>query len=243
MKNTIKIILAILVVTLIIGMGTANTAEAKAKAYKTKTIKVTDGKYKTIKTKKKIKKIVVTKGKNSLGVGLVYKDGSVWDNPDAAKGKKKFAVWGTDYGRKYEVKVTYTNKYTQKFKIKTIPPTYAQKIVDELKPLLADPDKGLKDLLIQKKGTYASKYEWQVRCFDSKDDMVAYQTIENYTVSEKKAFIMEIYFKMHMIYDSKYKGSVQGNSSLPSNTQLKKIYKGTFRGGMWRWRTGSCIYC
>ena len=93
MKNTIKIILAILVVTLILGMGTANTAVAKAKAYKTKTIKVTDGKYKTIKTKKKIKKIVVTKGKNSLGVGLVYKDGSVWDNPDAAKGKKKFAVW------------------------------------------------------------------------------------------------------------------------------------------------------
>lgn len=116
--------------------------DAEAKAYKAKTVKVTSGKTKTVKTKKKIKKVkIVSKNKNFT----VKKTGNY-----------KFKVSGTDRGKSQTVKVTYTNKYTQKFKIKTIKakkkttkkiPSYAQKIVNELKPLLADPDKGLQTAL------------------------------------------------------------------------------------------------
>ncbi len=231
--KTFKIMLMALI--LFTASLSITSVDAEAKAYKAKTITVTEGKHKTIITKKKIKKIVVTKGKNCFGVGLVHKDGSVWDNPKAAKGKKKFAVWGTGYGRKYEVKVTYKNKYTQKFKIKTVLPSYAQKIVNELKPLLANPDKGLETILDEREKTLDKHHEVILKNMTVNGDVINRLTrdeiTKNYTNSQKKAIILTAYFRWHMQYSMAYAhqfSSREDNTN--NNAWFKKVYNGTFKG-------------
>ena len=147
--KTFKIMLMALLLTLALCVTrtTVDAAKKKTKTYKTQTVKVTSGKSITVKTKKKIKKVkIISKNKNFT----VKKTAS-----------KKFKLSGTDKGKTQTAKVTHTNKYTQKYKIRTVAakktsktkdidkkiPSYAQKIVNELKPLLADPDKGLEKAL------------------------------------------------------------------------------------------------
>lgn len=204
---------------------------AEAKAYKAKTVKVTSGKTKTVKTKKKIKKVkIVSTNKNFT----VKKTGNY-----------KFKVSGTDRGKKQTVKVTYTNKYTQKFKIKTVKakkkstkkiPSYAQKIVNELKPLLADPDKGLQTVLTQwlnkKHGRNSSKYEPELRNMNFDGNTVSKVSLDEvmrtYTASQKKALILEVYFRQRITYSSACKGKYAYHRK--SNTEFKKLYNGTFKG-------------
>lgn len=195
--------------------------DAEAKAYKAKTVKVTSGKTKTVKTKKKLKKVkIVSKNKNFT----VKKTGN-----------KKFKVSGTDKGKTQTVKVTYTNKYTQKFKINTKAaktttiPSYAQKIVNELKPLLADPDKGLQTAMTWwEKPRDGYKNVFTVHIFnDSKTISILYMDdiMKTYTASQKKALILELYFRTRMTYDSSNDYKSRG-----TNAYYKKIYNGTFKG-------------
>lgn len=220
MKNK-KVVMITVFMLLIASLSiTSINAEAKAKAYKAKTVNVTKGKSKTVTTSKKIKKVaIVSKNKNFTATKT---------------GDKTFKVSGTDKGKTQTVKVTYTNKYTQKFKIKTVAakiPSYAQKIVDELKPLLADPDKGLQTVLTQWEKKLGGTYEFKI-LNSYKDNTSSEMTIEdvmkNYTASEKKALILEVYFRTRMTYSKADKGKYHGNRN--SNTYFKKLYDGTFKG-------------
>lgn len=232
MKNTIKIMVATLVLVLVTSMTTATAADAaKKKTYTTKTIKVTSGKSKTVTTTKKIKKVTISSTNKNFSVKKTE--------------NKKFKVSGTDKGKSQTVKVTYTNKYTQKFKIKTVKakkkptkkiPSYAQKIVNELKPLLADPDKGLQTVLNQwlnkKHGSNSSKYEPELRNMDFDRNTISKisldEVMRTYTPSQKKALILEVYFRQRMTYSMNNRNKYCNNRN--SNTYFKKLYNGTFKG-------------
>ncbi len=210
------------------------SVDAEAKAYKTKTLKVTSGKSKTVKTKKKIKKVkIVSKNKNFT----VKKTGN-----------KKFKVSGTDKGKKQTVKVTYKNNHTQKFKIKTVKaketkkppkaiPTYAQKIVNELKPLLADSDRGLLTVLadwtkrLNPRDGYTYEYKlgnYRYGLGGSIQSLTVDDIINNYTTSQKKALILEVYFRQRMQFSYPAKDIYAKHNN--SNTEFKKLYNGTFKG-------------
>ena len=206
------------------------SVEADAKAYQAKTVKVISGKLKTVKTKKKIKKVsICSKNKNFMA----YK---VSD--------KKFELFETDCGKTQTVKVKYTNGCTQKYKINTVFPSYAKKIVDELKPLLADPDKGLLLSLAdwekqiekkEKKQIYSGeKYEGcEIKLVNRKGlsrtsigEMTVDDIMKNYTASQKKALILEIYFRRRMEYGD----CCFYRLNRESNKLFKLLYKGKFKG-------------
>lgn len=229
MKNTIKIMVATLVLALTASMTTATAADAaKKKTYKTKTVTVTSGKSKTVKTSKKIKKVSISSTNKNFTVKKT--------------GNKSFKVSGTDKGKKQTVKVTYKNKYTQKFKINTVKakktkktpksiPSYAQKIVNELKPLLADPNRGLQIVLNQWEKKLG--YECEFRLMNtSVNGTTTYITLDgimkNYTVSQKQALILNVYFTNKMTYSKADKGAYYQHRN--SNTQFKKLWNGTFKG-------------
>ncbi len=210
------------------------SVDAEAKAYKTKTLKVTSGKSKTVKTKKKIKKVKIVSTNKNFTVKKT--------------GNKTFKVSGTDKGKKQTVKVTYKNKYIQKFKIKTVKaketkkqptaiPTYAQKIVNELKPLLADPDKGLQTVLADwtKRLNPRDGYTYEYKLYNFKyqlgspiSSLTIDDIIQNYTASQKKALVLEVYFRQRMKYSYAAKGIYYYHRK--SNTEFKKLYNGTFKG-------------
>ena len=208
------------------------SVDAEAKAYKAKNVTVTSGKSKTVTTSKKIKKVAICSTNKNFTVKKT--------------GNKKFKVSGTDVGKTQTVKVTYTNKYTQKFKIKTTAakkktvPSYAQKIVNELKPLLADPDKGLQTVLadwtkrLNPRNGYT--YEFILRNFNyglgqSIKSYTVDDILKNYTTSQKKALILEVYFRQRMSYSGAAKGSYASYKiGTKSNTEFKKLYNGTFKG-------------
>ncbi len=204
--------------------------EAEAKAYKAKTIKVTAGKSKTVKTKKKIKKITICSKDKNFDATYVTS-------------AKKFKVFDTDYGKTQTLKVKYTNGYTQKYKIKTVLPSYAKKIVNELKLLLADPDKGLQTALAdwekqidsEKKGdsTYVG-CEIKLRNYKglkglsrtSIGEMTIDDIMKNYTVSQKKALILVVYFSQRMQYGKR----CYYRLNRESNRFFKRLYQGKFEG-------------
>ena len=200
--------------------------DAEAKTYKTKTVTVTSGKSKTVTTSKKIKKVAICSTNKNFTVKKTA--------------NRKFKVSKTDVGKTQTVKVTYTNKYTQKFKITTKKaaaktttttsmPSYAQKIIDELKPLLADPDKGLQTVLAQREKKLG--YECDFKLINTPvTGNTTYLTLDeimtNYTASQKKALVLEVYFRTRMTYsaaDDYYRNR-------NSNTYFKKLYNGTFKG-------------
>lgn len=205
------------------------SVDAEAKAYKAKTITVTSGKSKTVKTSKKIKKVAICSTNKNFTVKKT--------------GDKKFKVSGTNKGKTQTVKVTYTNKYTQKFKIKTkaaakkttTMPSYAKKIVDKLKPLLADPDKGLQTAMTwweKPRDNYENVFTVH-NCNDNrtvKTVSILYMDdiMKTYTASQKKALILELYFRTRMTYSGADKGKYNANRN--SDTYFKKLYNGTFKG-------------
>lgn len=203
------------------------SVEAEARAYKAKTIKVISGKSKTVKTKKKIKKVVIcSKNKNFTATYIVS--------------RKNFELFDTDYGKTQTVKIIYTNGCTQKYKIKTVLPSYAQKIVNELKQLLAEPDKGLqtslddwkKQIELEKSrdDTFESceialfNYKGLSRTIISK--MTVDDIMKNYTASQKKALILEIYFRQRMKYGKRCWYILKRES----NRFFKLLYQGKYEG-------------
>lgn len=231
--KTFKIMLTALI--LFTASLSVTSVDAEAKAYKAKTVKVTSGKSKTVKTKKKIKKVTIC-SKNKKFV--VYKASN-----------RKFKLYDTDYGKTQTVKIKYTNGCTQKYKIKTVLPSYAQKIVNELKPLLADPDKGLQTSLdawkkqkeseakaeakakAKAKGSMFESYEIKLHiCKGLSRTKIGEMTVEdimkNYTASQKKALILEAYFCQRMEYGKRcwYRFNRE------SNALFKRLYQGKYKG-------------
>ena len=218
-----KIMLMALMLMLTLGATgtTVDVAKKKTKTYKTQTVKVMRGCDKDVKTSKKIKKVKICSKNKQFMVNLLH-----------TKKRNKFEVQDTDYGKTQTVKVTYINGWTQKFRIKTVLSTYEQKILDELKPLLADPDKGLKKVIDDWMGD--SKYfEPELQNIDFSGKIVSRmsldEVIRNCSVSEKKALILERYFTRRMTYSMADRRSCSNELYL-SNKLYKKLYNGTFKG-------------
>ena len=216
--------------TLALAMSLTAGIPADAKAYTTKKVTVTKGKSKTVKTSKKIKKVAISSTNKNFKVKKTA--------------SKKFKVSGTDVGKTQTVKVTYTNGNTQKFKITTKKKNtgYKKKVINEVKSLLADPDKGLRKVLAdwkadmtQKTKVDTSKYTviaklWRTDAtYNPLSSLSEDDVIKTYTPSQKKALIIETYCIARMTYSLVNMGDYYYHQN--SDSQFEKLYKGTFKGG------------
>ena len=222
-----KIMLIALLFTLALHV-TGTTAGAKV--YTAKKVTVTKGKSKTIKTSRKIKKVKISSTNKNFKVKKTA--------------NKKFKISGTDVGKTQTVKVTYTNGNTQKFKITTKKkkttaiPSYAQKIVNELKPLLANPDQGLRTVLndwlkrLNPRAGYTYEFKlgnWKYGLGATISSLTVEEVMKTYTASQKKALILEVYLRQRMKYShTKEKESYFYNRN--KNSFFKQLYNGTFKG-------------
>ena len=227
MKHSVKVMLTTLTLALAMSLTAGMTADAKA--YTAKKVTVTKGKSKTVKTSKKIKKVAICSTNKNFTVKKTA--------------NKKFKVSGTDVGKTQTVKVTYTNKNTQKFKITTKKakttaiPSYAQKIVNELKPLLANPDQGLRTVLNDwlKRLNPRAGYTYEFKLGNFKyglgapiSSLTVDEVMKTYTTSQKKALILEVYLRQRMKYSYADAGKYCYNRK--SNKCFKQLYNGTFKG-------------
>ena len=130
--GTLLTVLAALVLT---GSFSVSAQAKTKKPYKTKTIKVVEGKSKTYAKNNKIKKVKKVSKNKAFSVKIL-------------SGKYRIKVSGTDRGKKQTIKIYFKNGRTQKVNLKT-EVNYLNKIKTELKPMLADPDKGLRTAISQ----------------------------------------------------------------------------------------------
>lgn len=204
------------------------SAQAKTKKpYKTKTLKLVEGKKKTWYAGRRIKKVKkISKNKN-FTVKII-------------DSRYSLRFTGTDRNTKQTVKVYYKNSRTQKFNLKT-DVNYLNKIKAELKPMLANPDAGLKKALSDWKkkehGNKSDLYEcYLIRVQESYNNKpsTTYPTYseseiyEKLTASQKKALILETYIHSRSDYKTANKDDYYRNRN--SNAQFKKLYNGTFKG-------------
>ncbi len=142
-------------------------------------------------------------------------------------------------GNTHTVKVTYTNKCTQNFKIKTKKkkmPSYAKKIVNELKPLLANPDNGLKTAMTWWEKPSNDKYEneFLVKNFNNEKTVSTLSmddVMRTYTSSQKQALILELYFRTRMTYGLAGHNRTESYCyHRNSNALFKLLYQGKFWG-------------
>lgn len=205
------------------------SAQAKTKKpYKTKTLKLVKGKKKTWYAGRRIKKVKkISKNKN-FTVKII-------------DSRYSLRFTGTDRNTKQTIKVYYKNGRTQKFNLKT-DVNYLNKIKAELKPMLANPDAGLKKALSNwEKKEYGNKSDLYEGCLKrvqesySNKPTITYpsysesEMYEKLTTSQKKALILEIYIHSRSHYGD------PGNDNdyyyhRNSNAQFKKLYNGTFKG-------------
>ena len=224
-----SVLLTVLAALILTGSASV-TAQAKTKKpYKTKTVKIAEGKSKTwdpaYDVVKKVKKISKNK---AFSVKLV-------SNNDFIR------VSGTDRGKKQTIKIYFKNGRTQKINLKT-EVNYLNKIKAELKPMLAEPNNGLRTATAQWEAKLAKKnnrkYETIVfrdnlnadgnTVGDDPDDYTIEEAIKKMTTSQKKALILDAYLTSRMSYNAAYAHKYYGNRK--SNTYFAKLYKGTFKG-------------
>ena len=224
----IKVMLTMLALALVMSLTAGIHADAKS--YKIKKVTVTKGKSKTVKTSKKIKKVTICSTNKNFTVKKTA--------------NKKFKISGTDVGKTQTVKVTYTNKNTQKFKITTKKsiPSYARKIVKELKPLLANPNKGLKTVLndwqkrLKPIPINGWVYKFKLANFKyglgaSIKSLTVDEILKNYTTSQKKALILEVYLRQRMQYGlAGHKRTESYWYNRNKNSFFKLLYQGQFWG-------------
>lgn len=232
MKRTTTKLYGILL-TMLAALVLTNSASAPAQAktkkpYKTKTIKVVKGKSKTYAQGNKIKKVKKVSKNKAFSVKVL-------------SGKYRIKVSGTDRNKKQTVKIYFKNGRTQKINLKT-EVNYLSKIKAELKPMLADPDKGLRTAISQwetklKKKNNNVKYIFRLYCDYDGINQNAVKTPDSFTIdeviakctpSQKKALILQVYLKSRMTYSYKNKGDYAYHRK--SNSQYAKLYNGTFKG-------------
>lgn len=221
------ILLTVLAALVLTGSASVTTQAKTKKPYKTKTLKLVEGKKKTWYAGRQIKKVKkISKNKN-FTVKII----------DC---RYSLRFTGTDRNTKQTVKVYYKNGRTQKFNLKT-DVNYLNKIKAELKPMLANPDAGLKKALSDwekrdcngKKLTYEFKLqrtaEFANSDYESYPSYSESEMYEKLTTSQKKALILEAYVHSRSHYGD------PGNDNdyyhhRNSNTQFKKLYNDTFKG-------------
>ena len=235
MKRTTKlysVLLTVLTALVLTGSISVTTQAKTKKPYKTKTVKVPENAkknwYPAHDTKiKKIKK--VSKNKSFSVKTVCHNDG--------------VRISGTDRGKKQTIKIYFANGRTQKVNLKT-EVNYLSKIKAELKPMLANPDNGLRTAISQweaklEKKNNRVKYIFSLYCdYDgikkienavtTPDSFTIDEVIAKCTPSQKKALILQVYLRSRMTYSYKNKGDYFYHRK--SNSQYAKLYNGTFKG-------------
>lgn len=225
-----SVMLTVLAALILTGSFSVSTQAKTKKPYKTKTIKIVENTkkdwYPTHDIKiKKVKK--VSKNKNFSIKTICHNEG--------------IQISGTDLGKKQAIKIYFKNGRTQKVNLET-EVNYLNKIKTELKPMLADPNNGLRTAISQWEAKLEKKtnrkYETIVfrdnlnasgcTIGNDPDDYTIDEAIQNMTTSQKKALILEAYLVSHMTYSKADKGNYCSNRK--SNKYYAKLYKGTFRG-------------
>ena len=224
------VLLTVLAALVLTGSASVTTQAKTKKPYKTKTIKVVEGKSKTYAQGNKIKKVKKVSKNKAFSVKVL-------------SGKYRIKVSGTDRGKKQTIKIYFKNGKTQKVNLKT-KVNYLNKIKAELKPMLADPDKGLRTAISQweaklEKKNNSVKYIFSLyRDYDgikkienavtTPDSFTIDEVIAKCTPSQKKALILQVYLRSRMTYSYKNKGDYFYHRK--SNSQYAKLYNGTFKG-------------
>lgn len=222
------VLLTVLAALILTGSASVTTQAKTKKAYKTKTVKVVEGKSKTYALSNKIKKVKKVSKNKAFSVKIL-------------SGKYRIKVSGTALNKKQTIKIYFKNGKTQKINLKT-EVNYLNKIKAELKPMLADPDKGLRTAISQwetklEKKNNSVKYIFRLYCdYDginqnvptTPDSFTIDEVIAKYTPSQKKALILQVYLRSRMTYSYKNKGYYTHHRK--SNSQYAKLYNGTFKG-------------
>lgn len=222
------VLLTVLAALVLTGSFSVTTQAKTKKPYKTKTVKVVEGKSKTYAQGNKIKKVKKVSKNKTFSVKVL-------------SGKYRIKVSGTDRGKKQTIKIYFKNGRTQKVNLKT-KVNYLNKIKAELKPMLADPDKGLRTAISQweaklEKKNNSVKYIFRLHCdyedinqnvVKTPDSFTIDEVIAKFTPSQKKALILQVYLRSRMTYSYKNKGDYFYHRK--SNSQYAKLYNGTFKG-------------
>lgn len=227
MRNIAKFTVGVAVALAI--TGTTVPQKAEAKAYATKTIYIVEGQSKEIHT--------CGGNGDTDGYTRPVKSVKIVSENKNFKAKKTSTYFvkisGSDLGKKQVVKITYKNKNTQKFIIKTVP-DYKKKVVNELKGLLKDPDIGMKkaaEMYNKKKGNANMEVIIRREADGDKKDYTIDEAVTEFTTSQKKAFILEMYFRTRMSYGKRSNGDYKYKKlGTLTNNQYKDIYDGTYIG-------------
>lgn len=226
--NLYGVLLTVLAALVLTGSASVTTQAKTKKPYKTKTLKLVEGKKKTWYAGRRIKKVKkISKNKN-FTVKII-------------DSRYSLRFTGTDRNTKQTVKVYYKNGRTQKFNLKT-DVNYLNKIKADLKPMLANPDTGLKKALSdwEKRDCNGKKLTYEFRLFRSTmfteqpKDPNAYpnysesEMYEKLTTSQKKALILEAYVHSRSHYGDPGNNDYYRHRN--SNAQFKKLYNDTFKG-------------
>lgn len=221
------VLLTVLAALVLTNSASVTTQAKTKKPYKTKTIKVVKGKSKTYAQGNKIKKVKKVSKNKAFSVKVL-------------SGKYRIKVSGTDRGKKQTIKIYFKNGRTQKVNLKT-EVNYLNKIKAELKPMLADPDKGLRTAISQwetklEKKNNSVKYIFRLHCdyedinqnvVKTPDSFTIDEVIAKYTPSQKRALVLEVYLRSRMTYDRTNHDYLLSSNM---NNSLKRLYTGTFRG-------------
>lgn len=222
------VLLTVLAALILTGSFSVSAQAKTKKPYKTKTIKVVEGKSKTYAKNNKIKKVKKVSKNKAFSVKVL-------------SGKYRIKVSGTDRGKKQTIKIYFKNGRTQIVNLKT-EVNYLNKIKAELKPMLADPDKGLRTAISQWETKLEKKtnrkYTFTVfrdnvnadgnTVGNDPDDYTIEETIQKMTTSQKKTLVLEAYLTARMTYNTTNKGDYSYHRK--TNNQYTKLYKGTFKG-------------
>lgn len=205
------------------------TAQAKTKkSYKTKTIKVVESKSKTYAQGNKIKKVKKVSKNKAFSVKVLSR-------------KYRIKVSGTDRGKKQTIKIYFKNGRTQKVNLKT-EVNYLNKIKAELKPMLADPDNGIKtavDMWKTKTKNHRNAknidYTFSIKALQDDgptiNEYTLDETLTHFTKSQKKAIIIELYLRAKTKYSQKDTNTDKSYTfNRNSNKYFKLLYNGKFTG-------------
>ena len=228
--NLYGVLLTVLAALVLTGSASVTTQAKTKKPYKTKTVKIAENTKKTWYPShdvdiKKVKKISKNK---AFSVKIVNCNDSI-------------RISGTDRGKKQTIKIYFKNGRTQKVNLKT-EINYLNKIKAELKPMLAEPNKGLRTAISQWEAKLEKKtnrkYTFTVfrdnvnadgnTVGNDPDDYTIEEAIKKMTTSQKKALVLEAYLTARMTYSKANWDDY--NNHRKSNSQYAKLYKGTFKG-------------
>lgn len=224
------VLLTVLAALVLTGSFSVTTQAKTKKPYKTKTLKLVEGKKRTWYPahETKIKKIKKVSKNRSFSTKIVSH-------------KTGVRISGTDRNTKQVIKIYFANGKTQKVNLKT-EVNYLNKIKAELKPMLADPDNGIKTAVDMWKTKTKNRrnaknidYTFSINALQDDgptiNEYTLDETLTHFTKSQKKAIIMELYLRTKTEYSQKDTNTDESYTfNRNSNKYFKLLYNGKFTG-------------